>query len=58
MEAYNIMKAQAGNRPIYTMTDGSMTLTTHYRSEEEFLKALADKNAYALQWGHPTWKAA
>ena len=57
METYNIMKAQAGSRIIRAMSNGSMVLTTHYRDDEAFLQALAEKNAYALQWEEAAWKA-
>jgi len=52
---HTIMQQQAGTRAIYAMTNGRMTLTTHYSSRAEFEQRLAEKNEDAKRWGELSW---
>ena len=53
---HNIMQAQAGTRSVYAMTNGKMTLTTHYKNREEFEQRLREKNDEIERWGGDKWE--
>lgn len=49
------MQQQAGTRAIYAMTNGRVTLTTHYSNRREFEARLLEKNEDAKRWGEAEW---
>lgn len=50
---HNIMRQQAGTRYIGAMTNGKYTITSHYKTRDEFLERLSEKNTDATTWGDP-----